>query len=113
MVRPSHLVIVDDHPVIATGLLGAFRDGGFFVSGTATSTAQAIRTISATRPDIVVVDPFRDGAFRDDLVADCRAAAPEAVIIVFTAGPLSEAASSRSGPVRTRCSKRRPRPSTS
>ena len=59
------LLIVDDHPVVRTGLRGMFEtDPGFVVVGEAADGAQAIEQVQATRPDLVLMDlqmPVLDG----------------------------------------------------
>ena len=59
------LLIVDDHPVVRTGLRGMFEtDPGFVVVGEAADGAQAIELVLATRPDLVLMDlqmPVLDG----------------------------------------------------
>jgi DNA-binding NarL/FixJ family response regulator len=59
------LLIVDDHPVVRTGLRGMFEtDPGFEVVGEAGDGAQAIEQVRATRPDLVLMDlqmPVLDG----------------------------------------------------
>jgi DNA-binding NarL/FixJ family response regulator len=59
------LLIVDDHPVVRTGLRGMFEtDPGFAVVGEAANGAQAIEQVQATRPDLVLMDlqmPVLDG----------------------------------------------------
>ena len=59
------LLIVDDHPVVRTGLRGMFEtDPGFVVVGEAADGAQAIEQVQAARPDLVLMDlqmPVLDG----------------------------------------------------
>ena len=59
------LLIVDDHPVVRTGLRGMFEtDPGFVVVDEAANGAQAIEQVQATRPDLVLMDlqmPVLDG----------------------------------------------------
>ena len=59
------LLIVDDHPVVRTGLRGMFEtDPGFAVVGEAADGAQAVDQVQAIRPDLVLMDlqmPVLDG----------------------------------------------------
>jgi DNA-binding NarL/FixJ family response regulator len=59
------LLIVDDHPVVRTGLRGMFEtEPGFEVMGEAADGAAAVAAVAADRPDIVLMDlqmPIMDG----------------------------------------------------
>jgi DNA-binding NarL/FixJ family response regulator len=59
------LLIVDDHPVVRTGLRGMFEtDPGFVVAGEAANGEEAIERVAAERPDVVLMDlqmPVLDG----------------------------------------------------
>jgi DNA-binding NarL/FixJ family response regulator len=63
--RPIRLVIVDDHPVVRTGLRHLFEtEAGFEVVADAADGATAVAAVVATKPDIVLMDlqmPGMDG----------------------------------------------------
>jgi DNA-binding NarL/FixJ family response regulator len=79
------IVLVDDHPLLREGLaqlLATERD--LALCGQAGEGAEAIETIGATSPDLVIVDislPGRDGI---DLIREIKARFPNLPILVFS-----------------------------
>lgn len=82
---PIRLLIVDDHPVVRTGLRGMFEtDPGFAVVGEAADGAQAIELVVATDPDLVLMDlqmPVLDGV---GAIARIRQLADPPPVLVLT-----------------------------
>jgi DNA-binding NarL/FixJ family response regulator len=87
-VERSHeikVLVVDDHPVVRMGLgsmLGS--QAGIRVVGVAASGAQAMASVNASRPDVVLMDlrmPEMDGV---DAIAAMRAADPNIKVLVLT-----------------------------
>ena len=52
---PTHLLLVDDEPIVLTTLSGGLRHMGYLVT-TCETTAQAIESYRATSPDLVILD---------------------------------------------------------
>lgn len=80
------LLLVDDHPVVRTGLRGMFEtDAGFVVAGEAANGAEAVEQVRAVRPDVVLMDlqmPVVDGV---EAIRRIRALpAPPPVLVLTT-----------------------------
>jgi DNA-binding NarL/FixJ family response regulator len=83
--REIRVLVVDDHPVVRMGL-GSMLDSqeGIRVVGMAASGAEAMTSVSASHPDVVLMDlrmPEMDGV---DAIAALRAADPSVKILVLT-----------------------------
>jgi PAS domain S-box-containing protein len=52
----GRILIVEDQGIVATDIEGCLEDGGFEVTGIATSMEDAIREASRSRPDLVLMD---------------------------------------------------------
>jgi DNA-binding NarL/FixJ family response regulator len=79
------VLVVDDHPVVRMGL-GSMLESrdGIRVVGMAASGAEAMTSVNASRPDVVLMDlrmPEMDGV---DAIAALRAADPNIKILVLT-----------------------------
>ncbi|GAA2623562.1 response regulator transcription factor [Actinomadura fulvescens] len=62
--RPVRVLVVDDNPVVRTGLTTLLESGGVQVVGEASDGAQAIELARRVRPDLVLLDvrmPVMDG----------------------------------------------------
>jgi DNA-binding NarL/FixJ family response regulator len=81
----TRIVIVDDHPLLRTGLAARLRDEpDLAVCGQAGDLAEAMAVIDRERPDLVLVDislPGRDGL---ELLKDIRARHPPMLTLVLS-----------------------------
>ena len=81
------LLIVDDHPVVRTGLRGMFEtDPGFVVVGEAADGAAAVGQVVATRPDLVLMDlqmPVMDGVTAIARIRELPGPPPVLVLTTF------------------------------
>jgi two-component system, NarL family, response regulator DevR len=88
MVDRIRLVIVDDHTIVREGLRSILElESDIAVVGHAATPAQALATIAATRPDVVLLDLklSADGPTTGlDLCAEIVARHPRAGVIVLT-----------------------------
>jgi CheY-like chemotaxis protein len=78
-----HILIVDDEPLVAQTLTLVFRRNGFQVE-TAYDADQALASLRAVPPDLVLCDidmPGRDGI---SLMADLTRELPDCPILVLT-----------------------------
>jgi DNA-binding NarL/FixJ family response regulator len=79
------ILIVDDHPVVRTGLRGMFEsEPGFLVAGEAADGAEAVTLVTTLRPDVVLMDlqmPRVDGV---EAIRRIRALAAAPPVLVLT-----------------------------
>ncbi|WP_404434163.1 response regulator transcription factor [Microbacterium lacus] len=79
------LLIVDDHPVVRTGLAVMLSDEpGFEVVAEASDGEQAVRVAAATRPDVVLMDLRMPGVGGVEATARITAAGDAKVLILTT-----------------------------
>lgn len=90
--KRTSVMIVDDHPVLLSGLRQALEQSGEFdVVGQAENGEEAVRVAAQMSPDVVVMDvmmPIMDG------VESCReimSAAPETRVVMLTASKEEDA----------------------
>ena len=83
--RMIRLLIVDDHPVVRTGLRHLFEtEAGFEVAGEASDGAAALEAVVRERPDIVLMDlqmPVMDGV---EAIRHIRALPQPPPVLVLT-----------------------------
>ena len=83
---PARVLVVDDSDIMrVTVRARADADGRFQVIGEASNGAVAVELTRTLHPDVIVLDhqmPIRTGL---DSLPDLRAAAPSAVIVVYSA----------------------------
>lgn len=79
------LLIVDDHPIVLTGLkLLLSGDGRFAVSGEAGSAAAACAEAERLQPDVIITDLTMGDGDGIALIEDLRAILPGSRIIVYS-----------------------------
>jgi DNA-binding NarL/FixJ family response regulator len=80
------LVVVDDHPAIATAIAAAVADrSDLALVGTATSADDGVALVAATRPEVVVCDLWLDGRPAGlDVLAALVASRPAPKVLVLS-----------------------------
>src|SRR5690606_32953074 len=82
----QRVLLVDDHPVVRSGLaLLLDHVPGFTVCGEAGTALQARTLTEMLQPDLIVLDLFLGGADGLALISDLRAAAEKCRILVYSA----------------------------
>ena len=81
------ILIVDDHPVVRTGLRGMFEtDPGFIVAGEAANGDEAVAQTATERPDVVLMDlqmPVLDGVEATRRIRQSPGAPPVLVLTTY------------------------------
>jgi len=84
-VDSARLLIVDDHPVVLSGLKLLFSgDPRFVICGEATDAAAARREAERLTPDLIVTDLVMGGEDGIALIEDLATIAPAASILVYS-----------------------------
>lgn len=79
------LLIVDDHPIVLTGLkLLLFGDARFDISGQAGSAREACAAAERLQPDVIITDLSMGDGDGIALIEDLRAMLPGTRIIVYS-----------------------------
>ncbi|SDD78853.1 response regulator transcription factor [Glycomyces harbinensis] len=77
--------LLDDHEVVRRGLCDLLeRDGDVTVVGEASTVAEALRRVPATRPDVVVVDARLPDGEGIEVCRKVRQADPSVAVLVLT-----------------------------
>jgi DNA-binding NarL/FixJ family response regulator len=83
--RKAQVLLVDDHPVVREGLTRVIeQQADLTVSATAASVREALDAVSASLPDVVVVDVSLDGSQGIDLVKELRARHPKIPVLMLS-----------------------------
>src|SRR6478609_5351136 len=81
----DRIVIVDDHPVFLDGLRQLIdREAGLSVCGEATGIDDAIRVVSESKPDLVIVDISLGAENGIDLIRTLKASDSELPVLVVS-----------------------------
>ena len=79
-----NIVIVDDHPLIRSGLNSVLSANGFKVVGEAASVAEGLAVINSTRPQVCIVDVNLGEKSGIDLISKSILAKVDCKFIVLT-----------------------------
>lgn len=83
--KPIHIVLVDDHPLMREGLAEVLRrEPDLQVCGEAEDRTQALIVIKATKPDLVIVDLALKNSHGMELIKDIVALYPKLIILVVS-----------------------------
>jgi DNA-binding NarL/FixJ family response regulator len=79
------ILIVDDHPLFLDALKELInREPGWQVCGKAADANEAMRLVSETNPDLVIIDITLDGSNGIDLVKNLSAKYPDLAMLVLS-----------------------------
>jgi len=79
------VMIVDDHPIWREGVERDLTERGYVIVATAADAASAVRTATATRPDIVLMDLQLGEGSGVDATKEILLALPETRVLVLSA----------------------------
>jgi DNA-binding NarL/FixJ family response regulator len=85
MSRPIRVLVVDDHPVVRTGVRGMLAShADFEVVGEASDGEEAVTLVDALEPDVVLMDLRMPGVDGAEATRRIRAAHPDVQVLVLT-----------------------------
>ncbi|MBK8799877.1 MAG: response regulator transcription factor [Caldilinea sp.] len=83
--RPLHLLLVDDHPIVRTGLRMLFQsEPDMQVVGEVDSGAEAIVAVQKLHPDVVIMDVAMPGMNGIEATRQIKANSPETAVLALT-----------------------------
>ncbi|HRA68298.1 MAG TPA: response regulator transcription factor, partial [Caldilinea sp.] len=83
--RPLHLLLVDDHPIVRTGLRMLFQsEPDMQVVGEVDSGAEAIIAVQKLHPDVVIMDVAMPGMNGIEATRQIKANSPETAVLALT-----------------------------
>jgi DNA-binding NarL/FixJ family response regulator len=81
----SRVLVVDDHPIVRQGLtLLINRESDLTVCGEASDAHTAMQSLTATQPDILVVDISLNGPDGLDLLKNVRSRHPDLPVLILS-----------------------------
>jgi DNA-binding NarL/FixJ family response regulator len=80
----ARILVVDDHPVVRQGLAIALGKLGLSVCGEAQGLADALNSVRAGRPDLVLTDLDLDGASGLDLIKALKPEYPDLPVLILS-----------------------------
>jgi DNA-binding NarL/FixJ family response regulator len=83
-IRPTTVLIADDHAIVAQGIASLLKDHGFEVVGTVGDGQLLIDAAARVRPDVIVTDVSMPGLSGLDVLARLKAAHADTRVIVLT-----------------------------
>ena len=82
---PIRVMVVDDHSVVREGIRHVLADAAVFtVVGEASSAAEAMVSVSASAPDVVILDVSMPGGSGLHVVAELLERVPTARVLMFS-----------------------------
>lgn len=83
--KPLRLLLVDDHPIVRTGLQMLFQsEPDMVVVGEANSGAEALAAVQKLHPDVVIMDVAMPGMSGIEATRQIKAAHPETAVLALT-----------------------------
>ena len=80
------VLVVDDHPIVRSGLVAVLEDEPeFAVAGAASAAGEALALAARERPDVILLDLEMPGGSGVDAIPRLAAVSPQSRILVFTA----------------------------
>ena len=80
------VLVVDDHPIVRSGLVAVLEDEPeFAVAGAAGAAGEALALAARERPDVILLDLEMPGGSGVDAIPRLAAVSPQSRILVFTA----------------------------